>query len=112
MQRSSTKRSKPECSGLSTEFVGLSNATKCSRACWYCTTLDEYSADKFLTRSMNGKQDKIVAKTGDKCITPGLYWAMGCNHPNYREMKVNEVFPICQTCHKSILWFHDKSVTG
>jgi hypothetical protein len=57
------------------------------------------------------KANRVVRKTFDKCDVPGIYWASGCGHADYQDMKLFDLFPVCQTCQQAIMWIHDKPFT-
>lgn len=59
----------------------------------------------------DNKANRIVRISFDKCDVPGVYWASGCEHADYQDMKLHDLFPVCQTCQKAIMWTHSKPIT-
>jgi hypothetical protein len=60
---------------------------------------------------LNNNGNRVVRVSYDKCDVPGLYWSSGCEHADYQDMKLNDIFPVCQTCQKAIIWIHDRPIT-
>ena len=61
--------------------------------------------------TLNNNGDEIVRVSFDKCDVPGIYRSSGCEHADHVHMKLNELFPVCYTCKKAIVWIHDTPTT-
>jgi len=53
---------------------------------------------------MNQLQDKNVWLSGEVCEFRGIYFSEVCGHKTVKELRIDDIFPRCPTCHQTVRW--------